>query len=93
MATSVIRVIVHGTVQGVGFRYFARRRAELLGLSGTVRNLPDRHTVEVVAHGPQEALDAYLEDLRHGPTGSHVTSLDVEELPGAPPMSGFTILP
>jgi acylphosphatase len=86
-----VRVILRGLVQGVGFRYYAWRRAEQLGLAGTVRNLRDGR-VEVVAKGPEDAISSYLEELRHGPMGSHVTALDVEELAGTEPLTGFQIL-
>ncbi len=35
------RVLISGDVQGVGFRWSARREAERLGATGTIRNLPD----------------------------------------------------
>jgi acylphosphatase len=86
-----VRVHVRGLVQGVGFRFFARRAAAHWGLAGTVRNLPDGR-VEVVAQGPHDAVSAFVEELRRGPHGSHVAAVDVEELPGAAPLSGFQIL-
>ena len=33
--------VVHGRVQGVGFRWWTHREAERLGIGGTVRNRPD----------------------------------------------------
>ena len=36
------RVLVSGRVHGIGFRWYARERASSLGLSGWIRNLPDR---------------------------------------------------
>ncbi|HBQ65879.1 MAG TPA: acylphosphatase, partial [Leclercia adecarboxylata] len=38
---------VHGTVQGVGFRYSTQREATELGLTGYARNMDDG-SVEVV---------------------------------------------
>ena len=35
------RYIVRGRVQGVGFRWFVQREAQILGLAGWVRNNPD----------------------------------------------------
>lgn len=37
---SKISFLVHGQVQGVGFRYFTRKRASFLTLTGWVRNTP-----------------------------------------------------
>jgi acylphosphatase len=45
------RYLVKGRVQGVGYRYFALRTAERLGVTGFVRNLSDGR-VEVVGEGP-----------------------------------------
>jgi acylphosphatase len=54
---------VSGRVQGVGFRYFVRRRAEPLGLVGTATNRPNG-SVEVVAEGPRDACERLLAALR-----------------------------
>jgi acylphosphatase len=61
-----LRFLVTGRVQGVGFRYFARRVATRLGISGWV-NLPDGG-VEAVADGSPDALARFQEELRSGPT-------------------------
>ncbi len=60
------RAIVSGRVQGVGFRFFARRAAREAGVKGWVRNLPDGN-VETLAEGEEEAVGRYLELLREGP--------------------------
>ena len=57
------RYLVTGLVQGVGFRWTAQRVARSLGITGTVRNLPDG-TVEIEAHGGPEALGGLREALR-----------------------------
>jgi acylphosphatase len=72
-----LRAIVHGRVQGVNFRRFTAFWARELGLSGTVRNLPDGRAVEVVAEGPRPALDGLLTRLRQGPRGARVDAVDV----------------
>jgi acylphosphatase len=60
------RFLVSGTVQGVGFRYFAYRAARQLGLSGFVRNLPDGR-VEAVVRGEPASIGEYERRLRAGP--------------------------
>lgn len=75
----MLHVLVHGRVQGVGFRWFVRERASALGVGGWVRNRPDG-AVEVAADGPDDALAALREVLRRGPDGAHVRA--VEDVPG-----------
>ena len=73
-----IRALVHGRVQGVYFRDFARTHAQRLGVVGWVRNLSDGGTVEVLAEGPRPALEQLLTHLRQGPPGAYVAQIDVE---------------
>jgi acylphosphatase len=72
-----LRAIVHGRVQGVGFRAFAQGMARYYGLTGYARNLDDSSTVEVVAEGPKRDLDALVDWLCIGPAGSYVEHVDV----------------
>jgi len=71
-----LHAIVKGLVQGVGYRFFVIRRAELLGLTGWVKNLPDR-TVEVVAEGDRELLEELIKELWKGPSAAQVTDVVV----------------
>lgn len=77
---SVRRWLVRGRVQGVGFRWFAWREAERLGLGGFARNLRDG-TVEVVSQGPDAALDRLEQALRLGPPGARVDALEQLDVP------------
>ena len=74
------RWIVQGRVQGVGFRWFVQTKARSLGLGGWARNLEDG-SVEVVASGLPRGLDAFEQELRKGPPGAHVTSLEISNVP------------
>lgn len=87
-----LKATVHGRVQGVGFRVFVLRRAQALGLTGTVRNVyfPTRH-VEVIAEGPEEKLQELLRYLHIGPSISHVERVDVEWSEPTGEFSYFTI--
>jgi acylphosphatase len=58
---------VHGDVQGVGFRWWARSRGLELGLRGTATNLRDGR-VEILAEGPRQACDQLLEWLAEEPS-------------------------
>ena len=62
---------VHGLVQGVGFRWWTRRAALGLGLTGYASNLADGR-VEIVAEGPRIECDRLLAALRGGATPGRV---------------------
>jgi acylphosphatase len=62
---------VHGHVQGVGFRWFARGAARRLGLQGHAVNLADG-TVEVVVEGSRDACEQLLDSLRRPGTPGRV---------------------
>jgi acylphosphatase len=74
--------LVSGRVQGVGFRYFALEIASRENIHGWARNLPDGR-VEIEAEGDAEALVRFEHAVRHGPRGSRVDAIDVDErVPG-----------
>jgi len=72
------RYYISGTVQGVGFRYFALRAARGLGLPGYTRNLGDGR-VEVYAVGTQASLASLRAELQRGPRSAEVSGV-VEEV-------------
>jgi DNA ligase D-like protein (predicted 3'-phosphoesterase) len=74
-----IRARVAGTVQGVGFRESARRRARELGVLGWVRNEEDG-TLAVHAEGEPDAVEQLLAFLRKGPRGADVSGVEVEDV-------------
>ena len=80
--------MVHGDVQGVGFRWFVMRTARQLGLSGWVRNQPDG-TVELVAEGNRAELEGLLQAARRGPSHAHVTDVDVGWSPAEGGLEAF----
>jgi len=69
--------VVSGRVQGVNFRYFTLRAAKDLDLTGWVRNRFNGD-VELIAEGPQDALNALLEAVRQGPSASRVENVEAE---------------
>jgi acylphosphatase len=85
------RFVVSGRVQGVGFRWFAVRAAERLGVRGWVRNLPDGR-VEATVAGDEAALVAFGEELRRGPRAAHVIDVASEDAPEPPGgFAGFEV--
>jgi len=81
---------IHGRVQGVGYRWFARDAASKLGLRGFVKNLPSG-AVELVAQGPRAALDALLAECKRGPAGGRVDDISVSWLETTSTYAGFEI--
>ena len=92
MSPEIIRLhaVVRGRVQGVGFRFFTQREAETLGLTGWVANLHDR-SVEVMAEGPRDALDRFLQVLRRGPASAQVTQVQHDFLPATHEFDEFRV--
>ncbi len=71
-----VQVIVQGYVQGVFYRAFASRQAVEFGLTGYVRNLPDREAVEVIAEGEKKQLKKLIEFLKIGPPAAMVERVE-----------------
>ncbi|HOK52184.1 MAG: acylphosphatase [Bacteroidales bacterium] len=69
-------LIVHGRVQGVGFRYHARARAFHLGIQGIIRNLDDG-SVYIEAEGDPDSLQAFIDWCKEGPPHAQVTHVEV----------------
>lgn len=65
---------VSGHVQGVAFRYYTRKEATNLNLSGWVRNLPDGR-VEVWACGEASEVDKFCRWLQQGSPLAHVVDV------------------
>lgn len=72
------RYFVSGSVQGVGYRYFASRVAERLDVAGYARNLRDGR-VEVYAIGAPAKLAALRKELEHGPQSAMVSGVAEED--------------
>jgi acylphosphatase len=71
-----LHVRIHGRVQGVGFRWFAREEARRLGLSGWVTNRPGGD-VEVEAGGEATSLERLRRALEVGPPGAQVERIEL----------------
>lgn len=85
-----LEAIVHGYVQGVGFRYWVREQARRLNLRGYVRNLADR-TVEVVAEGKEQDVASLLSLLQEGPPSAAVKTVDTSWRPSSGILRGFEV--
>jgi len=76
--TALRHIVVHGRVQGVGFRAFVEHEALRRGLEGWVRNRGDG-SVEAVFKGDGAAVAAAIEACRRGPLGARVDVLHERE--------------
>jgi acylphosphatase len=72
-----MKAMVHGRVQGVGFRYSTVIQARRIGVTGYARNMPDG-TVEVVAEGDEDKVKKLLVWLKKGPPSSRVDTVNVQ---------------
>jgi acylphosphatase len=90
-----VHVLIHGRVQGVGFRAWTHHQAELHGLSGWVRNRRDG-AVEAVFCGPDALLQTMLRACEQGPRGAVVERVEVlatdDPVEGGE-SAGFRVLP
>ena len=83
------RVICHGRVQGVGFRYTTASIARRHPVQGYVRNQPDG-TVELLIEGAPGPVRRFLDEVAAAFAGN-ITDQRTEEITGGEPLSGFEI--
>lgn len=90
MAVVAKHIIVHGRVQGVGFRYFVHDVGKRLDLVGNVRNCPDS-TVEIVVEGETGRIADFVRQVERGPSLSRVQRIEVLDIPVQGTYSSFLI--
>lgn len=84
------RIIVHGRVQGVGFRYFVQKAGMARGLTGDARNCPDG-TVEIIVEGDAAGIAGFLSEVERGPALSRVERVDVADIPARGAYDSFLV--
>ena len=75
VGTTIVRVVIRGRVQGVGFRAWVESMALQQGLEGWVRNLRDG-AVEAVFCGPSDKVAMMLIACRQGPPAARVDGFE-----------------
>ncbi len=90
MSLKAKHIIVHGRVQGVGFRYFVCNAGTRLGLCGNVRNCEDG-SVEIEVEGDARSLAAFVKEIERGPSMARVERVDVHDATPAGHYSTFQI--
>jgi len=77
---TAVHAFVTGRVQGVFYRDSAKKKAQKLGLTGWVKNLPDGR-VELIASGDDNAVGELMEWLWKGPRAADVTIVETNMIP------------
>lgn len=85
-----LQVFYEGRVQGVGFRYTARRIAAGFDVAGYVRNLADGR-VEIVASGDDGEVDDFLAALRESELAGHIDGETMTDIAKPAGLRGFEI--
>jgi acylphosphatase len=85
-----IRLTIKGKVQGVFYRASAKDVADLVGVKGWVKNLPD-NSVEIAATASEEVLQKFINWCKQGPPKARVDDVMVEEL-SLEVFNGFRII-
>ncbi len=74
---TTVHIMITGTVQGVGFRYYTRRLASSLGLTGFVKNLASGE-VEIEAEGDKQKVQELIHDLQTKDMAEYISDLKLE---------------
>lgn len=86
------RVVVSlaGRVQGLGYDSYIERQGRLAQVNGFVRNLAEDR-LQVVAEGPNRAVEGFLAAVQRGPRGARVDAFEVQDQPPEGDFEGFGI--
>ena len=85
-----LEAVARGRVQGVGYRMFVVDTAVALGLVGWVANEAGG-TVRTVIEGPEARLLELLRELRAGPAGARVDTVEERWSPATGDFDRFSI--
>ncbi len=85
-----VHIVVSGRVQGVGYRASAFDKAESLGITGWVRNLPEGN-VEILAEGDKPSIAAFIDWCASGPRWARVDDVQVSDEMPKGDSSGYSV--
>lgn len=77
MSSSRAEILATGFVQGVGFRYFIVKQAEMLGLKGFTENLYSGEVLTVV-EGEKYLIDELQKKIKIGPSRAQVRNVFIK---------------
>jgi len=84
------KITISGTVQMVGYRWFAKERADQFQIKGYVRNT-GRGDVEIIARGYIEDIRVFIDHLKQGPSRARVEKITQETLDNEKNFQQFSI--
>ncbi len=90
MTVKSVYIVVKGRVHGVGFRYFAKFKADECNITGWVRNTQDGK-VEIEAIGELRNISIFIDWIKTGPARSKIESFSVTEFNPTRTFTNFTI--
>ena len=90
MTVCAKHIIVHGRVQGVGFRYFVQNIGRQLDLVGNVSNAADT-TVDIIVEGESGKVANFIKVVEKGSSLSWVKRIDVLDIPVQGKYNSFLI--
>jgi len=91
IAMERITAVAKGRVQGVGYRHFVAGCAQVTGVHGYVRNMPDG-TVEMVAESSPAALADFVRMVHaRSETLMKVEEISVRKSPATEEFHGFRV--
>ena len=86
-----IRLIISGTVQGVGFRYFIKSWAKDLGVTGWAKN-SESGQVEAVLQGDKRTIKKLTDLCKKGPMLAEVKDIQIVDEAAKEKYGEFTII-
>lgn len=69
---------IYGRVQGVGFRFFTTKKANLYQVKGWVKNMGDG-SVKCIAEGEKSKVQDFIQELKKGPVSANVRDVEVNK--------------
>ncbi|MEO8540579.1 MAG: acylphosphatase [bacterium] len=84
------RVVIHGNVQGIGFRLWLRNVANTLDLVGTCKLLEDG-SCEAIVQGERTLVKQFVVACKRGPSGAQVDGVETSTLRPDPSIGTFQV--
>lgn len=84
------RIVIHGQVQGVGFRLWLKNVAQSLNLVGSCRLLEDE-TCETIVQGDRSLVKQFVVACKRGPSEAQIERIEQEPMPVDPKLAFFYV--